>query len=157
WSVQENSITYSLWVCLRPPPGHSFIMEMDTTGQVSARSASVHVGLECICETGQLMGKSLCFLHPPDNRDESSYFVRTLCTDSRLDLEKVACWVQMLVRKAWLLLPESQHCQLTVLPSSHSCKFQLTGISEVDTYSEIRFAVERGSSGTHSELCAGRR
>ncbi|NXJ44511.1 IPIL1 protein, partial [Ciconia maguari] len=30
WSVRENGIAYSLLVLLRPPPGHSFSLELDT-------------------------------------------------------------------------------------------------------------------------------
>ncbi|PKU45165.1 inositol -trisphosphate receptor-interacting 1 [Limosa lapponica baueri] len=153
WSVQENSITYRLLVCLQPPPGHSFIMEQDTTGQLPASPSRVRVVLECVCSREQLLrGERLCFLHHPNNdlpRDQSSCCLSTLCTDSYLDLEKVTCWVQELVRSAWLLLPESRHCQLTVLPSSQSCRFQLTGSSRMDIFTEIIFTVERGSSGAH--------
>ncbi|KAK4818298.1 hypothetical protein QYF61_010760 [Mycteria americana] len=129
WSVGENSIAYSLLVLLRPPPGHSFSLELDTTGQLPARHSSIQVVLECTCSREQLLGESWCFLHHPDDklpRDQSSCLLRTLCTCSYLDMEKVASWVQLLVRSAWLLLPQSQHCQLMVLPSSQSCRFQLT-------------------------------
>ncbi|NWW55449.1 IPIL1 protein, partial [Pedionomus torquatus] len=142
WSVQENSITYSLMVCLCPPPGHSFIVEMDTTGQLPARASRIRVVLECICSSGQQMGESLCLLHHPDNSDQSSFLLCTMCTDSYLDWEKIKSGVEVMLGKAWLLLPESQHGQLTVLPSSQSCKFQLTGISDMDTYAEIRLGVE---------------
>ncbi|NXN58773.1 IPIL1 protein, partial [Rynchops niger] len=140
WSVQENGITYRPFVFLRPPPGHSFSVELDTMGQLPARPSRVHVVLECICSSGELLGDSLCFLHHP--RDESSLLLRTLCKQSYLDWEKVTRWVQQLVRSAWLLLPESHHCHLTVLPSSLSCKFQLTGTSQMNIFTEILFAVE---------------
>ncbi|NWH55668.1 IPIL1 protein, partial [Fregata magnificens] len=127
WSVCENSIAYRLLVFLRPPPGHSFSLELDTMAQLPARHSSVHVVLECVCSREQLLGDVLCLLHHPDDnlpRDQSSYLLRTLCTRSYLDVEKIACWVQLLVRSAWLLLPQSLHSQLTVLPSSQSCRFQ---------------------------------
>ncbi|NWU59662.1 IPIL1 protein, partial [Dromas ardeola] len=145
WSVQENGITYRLLVFLRPPPGHSFSVELDTTGQLPARPSRVRVVLECICSSGQLLGDSFCFLHHPDDKlpkDQSSLLLRTLCQQSYLDLDKVTRWVQQLVRSAWLLLPESHHCQLTVLPSFRSCKFQLTGTSQTNMCTEILFAVE---------------
>ncbi|NWT43881.1 IPIL1 protein, partial [Chroicocephalus maculipennis] len=145
WSVQENDITYRLFVILRPPRGHSFSVELDTTGQLPARPSRVHVVLECICLSRKLLGDSFCFLHHSDEklpRDQSSSFLRTLCTQSYLDWEKVTHWVQQLVRSAWLLLPESHHCQLTVLPSSLSCKFQLTGTSQMNICTEILFAVK---------------
>ena len=155
WSVRENSIAYSLLVLLRPPPGHSFSLELDTTGQLPARRSSIQVVLECTCSREQLLGESWCFLHHPDDklpRDQSSYLLRTLCTCSCLDVAKIACWVQLLVRSAWLLLPQSQHCQLTVLPSSQSCRFQLTSTSNVNNCTEMIFAVQQGSSGAYPSL-----
>ncbi|NWY52441.1 IPIL1 protein, partial [Chionis minor] len=145
WSIHENSITYCLLVLLRPPPGHSFSLELDTTGQMPTRPSSIRVGLECMCSRDQLLGNSVCFLHRPDDklpRDHSSLLLRTLCTQSYLDMEKFACWVQLLVRSAWLLLPESLHCQLTVLASSQSCRLQLTSTSNIDICIEIIFSVE---------------
>ncbi|XP_071600360.1 inositol 1,4,5-trisphosphate receptor-interacting protein-like 1 [Heliangelus exortis] len=152
WRVQENTITYTLPVFLQPPPGHSFRLQMDTTGQLPAGHRNViHVGLECTCWRDQLLGNISCFLHHPTSKlpgDQSSDLLRTLCTRSCLDLKKIACWARLLVRSAWLLLPQSHHCQLTVLPSSHSCMFQLTGISEVNIFTEMIFGVQRGSSVT---------
>ncbi|KAF1495672.1 Inositol 1,4,5-trisphosphate receptor-interacting protein-like 1, partial [Pygoscelis antarcticus] len=146
WRVHENSIAYCLLVFLRPPPGHSFSLELDTMGQLPARHSSIRVVLECMCSRGQLLADTLCFLHHPNDkllRDRSSSLLRTLCTRSYLDVEKIACWVQLLVRSAWLLLPQSHHCQLTVLPSSRSCRFQLTGTSKVNICTEMIFAVQQ--------------
>ncbi|XP_059673866.1 inositol 1,4,5-trisphosphate receptor-interacting protein-like 1 [Gavia stellata] len=155
WSVQEDSIGYRLVVFLRPPPGHSFSLKLDTTGQLPARRSSIHVVLECMCSRKQLLGDILCSLHHPDDKlptDQSSYFLRTLCTRSYLDVEKVAGWVQLLVRSAWPLLPQSHHCQLTVLPSSQSCRFQLTSTSEMNICAEMIFAVQQGSSDAYLSL-----
>ena len=155
WSVQENSIAYRLLVFLRPPPGHSFSLELGTTGQLPARHSSIRVVRECMCSREPLLGDVLCFLHHPDGtlpRDQSSDLLRTLCTGSYLDVEKIACWVQLLVRSAWLLLPQSPHCQLTVLPSSHSCRFQLTSTSKMNICTEMIFAVQQGSSGAYLRL-----
>ncbi|NXW51586.1 IPIL1 protein, partial [Nyctiprogne leucopyga] len=142
WSVQENSITYRVLVILWPPPGHSFHLEQDATGQLAARLSSVKVLLECTCSKKQLLGDSLCFVHHPDDKlpsDQRSYLLCTLCTCSYLDLAKITSWVQVLVRSAWPLLPESHHCQLTVLPSSHSCKFQLRSTSKMTIITEMVF------------------
>ena len=155
WSVHENSIAYRLLVFLRPPPGHSFSLELGTTGQLPARHSSIRVVRECVCSREPLLGDVLCFLHHPDStlpRDQSSDLLRTLCTRSYLDVEKIACWVQLLVRSAWLLLPQSPHCQLTVLPSSHSCRFQLTSTSKMNICTEMIFAVQQGSSGAYLPL-----
>ncbi|NXJ94365.1 IPIL1 protein, partial [Corythaixoides concolor] len=140
WSIHENSITYRLLVFLQPPPGHSFSQELDTTGQLPARR--VRLVRECTCTREQLLGDILCFLHHPDDKllkDQSSYLLHTLCTDSYLDLEKIVRWSQQLVRSAWLLLPQLHHWQLTVLPSSKSCKFQLTSSSKMNICTEIFF------------------
>ncbi|NWX52104.1 IPIL1 protein, partial [Steatornis caripensis] len=146
WSVQEHSITYRLLVLLKPPRGHSFNLEQDTMDTLlPARHSSIHVALECTCSREPLLGDMLCFLHHPDNKlpgDQSSCLLRTLCTGFYLDVEKIASWAQVLVRSAWLLLPESRHCQLTVLPSSRSCRFQLTGASEMNIFTDIIFAVQ---------------
>ncbi|XP_009878846.1 PREDICTED: uncharacterized protein LOC104282451 [Charadrius vociferus] len=102
-SVQENNITYRLCVFLQPPPRHSFIPELDTTGQVPASSSSIHVVLECTCLRDEKLGESSCFHHHPDDklpRDQSSFLLHTLCTHSHLGMEKVACWVQSVVRSA---------------------------------------------------------
>ncbi|NXW17779.1 IPIL1 protein, partial [Circaetus pectoralis] len=146
WSVHENSIAYCLLLLLQPPPGLSFSLELDTTGQLPARHSSIHVVLECRCSREQLLGDILCFLHHPDDklwRDQSLYLLCTLCTCSYLGLEKIACWVQRLVRSAWLLLPQSHHCQLMVLPSCRSCSFQLTSTSKMNAFTEMIFAVQQ--------------
>ncbi|XP_075004310.1 inositol 1,4,5-trisphosphate receptor-interacting protein-like 1 [Calonectris borealis] len=155
WSVHENGIAYRLLVFLRPPPGHSFSLEPDTTGQWPARHSSTRVLLECMCSREKLLGDILCFLHHPDDklpRDQSSDLLRTLCTGSYLDTEKTACWVQKLVRSAWLFLPQSHHCQLTVLPSSQTCRFQLTTTSELNICMEMVLAAQQGSSGAALSL-----
>ncbi|NXG43965.1 IPIL1 protein, partial [Psilopogon haemacephalus] len=144
WKVQENSIIYSLIVILQPPHGHTFSLEPDTRGQMPVKSLKVHVGLECTCSREQLWGDTVCFLHHPDDRlpkDQSSYLLCNLCTRSYLDVEKVTSWVQRLVSSAWLLLPQSYHWQLTMLPSSTSCDFKVTGISKVNICTKLYFAV----------------
>ncbi|XP_040438307.1 inositol 1,4,5-trisphosphate receptor-interacting protein-like 1 [Falco naumanni] len=148
WSVHGNSITYRLPVFLWPPPGHSFTLEPDTAGQLPEEQPNIRVELECVCLRQQLLGDTLCFLHHPEDqlpRDQRSRLLHTLCTHSCLDVEKIVCWTQTLVKTAWLLLPESRHCQLTLLPSSQSCRFQLTTASKMDICTEMIFAVWRDS------------
>lgn len=153
WHVHENSIAYRLLVFLQPPPGHSFSLELGTTGQLPARRSGVSVALECLCSREQLLGDMLCFLHHQhDDKLPSSYLLRALCTHSRLDVEKIACWVQRLVTSAWLLLPQSYHCQLTVLPSSQSCRFRLTSTSKINICTEMIFAVQQSSSDAYLSL-----
>ncbi|NXT86032.1 IPIL1 protein, partial [Zapornia atra] len=145
WSVQENAILYRLLMFLQPPPGHSFSLEPDTTGQQPPRPSRTRVLLECMCSREQLLGGRQCFLHHPDSklrRNEGSNILHTLCTDSFLAMEKITRWPQVLVRSAWQLLPQSHHCQLTLLPSSQSCRFQLTTTSRMNIYTEMLFAVQ---------------
>ncbi|NXV87724.1 IPIL1 protein, partial [Calonectris borealis] len=145
-SIRENGIAYHLLVFLRPPPGHSFSLEPETTGQWPARHSSTRVLLECTCSREKLLEDILCFFHHLDDKlpkDRSSDLLRALCTCSYLDVEKIACWVQKLVRLAWLVLPQSHHCQLTVLPSSQTCRFQLTTTSEMNICTEMVFAAQQ--------------
>ncbi|XP_040438312.1 inositol 1,4,5-trisphosphate receptor-interacting protein-like 1 [Falco naumanni] len=150
WSVYGNSITYRLPVLLRPPPGHSFTLEPDTAGQLPEEQPKIRVGLECVCLRQQLLGDKPCSLHHPEfqlPRDQNSFLLYTLCTRSCLDMDKVTCWVQELVKTAWLLLPESSHCHLTLLPSSKSCRFQLISSSEMDICTELIIVVPPDAYG----------
>ncbi|XP_023800854.1 inositol 1,4,5-trisphosphate receptor-interacting protein-like 1 isoform X2 [Cyanistes caeruleus] len=149
-SVQENSSTYRPLVLLRPPPGHSFILE-STEHPPAGR---VRVALECLCCGERLLGPR-CFLHACGGQlpgDQEWYLLDTLCTGSYLDAEKVTRWVQMLVTSAWQLLPQSRHCRLTALPSGKGCSFQLSGTSGLRCSIEMALALEQGSSGAYLSL-----
>ncbi|XP_050195156.1 inositol 1,4,5-trisphosphate receptor-interacting protein-like 1 [Myiozetetes cayanensis] len=146
WSIDQNSINYRLLVILRPPYGHFFFL--GTTEQLPASHSRIRVLLECTCSRKQPLGDMSCLLHPT-GKDRSLNLRDILCTGNSLDVEKVAHWLQTLVASAWLLLPASQHCQLTVLPSCRSCRFQLTGMPGRQITTEMVFAVEQGSSGAY--------
>ncbi|NXX13520.1 IPIL1 protein, partial [Podargus strigoides] len=148
WNIYDNSISYYLTVFLHPPPGHSFSLDMDTTEQLPERHTSIRVALECTCSREQLLGDILCFLHHPENKvpqDQSSVLLCTLCTDFYLDKEKVTFWAQCLLKEAWMVLPQSRHCQLMVLPSSLACSFQLAGVSKMNFFTELSFAVQQSA------------
>ncbi|XP_035170527.1 inositol 1,4,5-trisphosphate receptor-interacting protein-like 1, partial [Oxyura jamaicensis] len=143
WSLQEDGLFYRVHVFLDPPPGFSFLLELDPTGQRPARQPDVRLELKCVCSRERLLGDVKCILHHPNDnlgKNQASHLLHTLCTQSYLDTEKVASWVQVLVKKAWVLLPMSHHCQLTVLPSSHSCKLELTNASQRTIFIEMIFA-----------------
>ncbi|NXP03561.1 IPIL1 protein, partial [Thinocorus orbignyianus] len=143
WSIQEKSIVYHLLVFLRPPPGHSSNLELDTREELPGRPSNIHVVLECVCWKKRLLGGCVGFLHQHDNklpRDRRSFPLQTLCTSSYLDMEKVACWVQLLVTSARQFWPDSHHCQLLVLPSSASCQLQLTSTAGIHIFSEMFLA-----------------
>ncbi|NXS80476.1 IPIL1 protein, partial [Erpornis zantholeuca] len=141
WSVQKKSTAYHPLVILRPPPGHSF--SVDSTKRPPARR--VRVALECLCSGEQLLGQ-MCFLHASGGqlpRDHDRYLLDTLCTGSYLDVEKVTHWLQTLLPLAWQVLPHSLHYQLRALPSSKSCRLQLTGPSGVHLTIAMGLAVQQ--------------
>ncbi|NWH69179.1 IPIL1 protein, partial [Geococcyx californianus] len=139
-------ITYRLLVMLQPPPGHSFRQEMDTTGQLPAKPSSIRVVPVCMCSREQQLGDVFCFLHHTEEQlprtAHALYRLHTLCKGPYLDSEKISCWVHLLVRSAWLLLPQSHFMQLSVLTSSDSFRFQLTSTSKMEICIEMKLEVE---------------
>ncbi|XP_075357766.1 LOW QUALITY PROTEIN: uncharacterized protein LOC142409895 [Mycteria americana] len=151
WSPREDDAVYRLLIPLKPPRGHVFHLELGTAEEMSARNCSVHVELECTCLRERLVGDMLCFLHHPEEelrKNQGPSLLGTLCTGPYLDMEKTTRWFQILVKTAWVYLPCSRHCRLTVLPSRHSCKLQLTNASQSTLLMEIIFGVEQDDSNT---------
>ncbi|KAJ7414059.1 inositol 1,4,5-trisphosphate receptor-interacting protein-like 1 [Willisornis vidua] len=145
WRDLGDQILYQLVVLLRPPPGHSFRLKASREMGLTVRCSDIHVVLECTCS--KIMADTLCFVHPTHN-NESSRLVRTLCTDSYLDGEKMTSWVQNLVESAWEHLPQWHNWELRVLPSSGSCRVLLSSPCEVQLCAVLVFAVQQGSPGT---------
>ncbi|NWT14788.1 IPIL1 protein, partial [Vireo altiloquus] len=151
WSIFENRIFYQLLVFLRPPPGHSFVLERDTVGQHPERSSDIRVVLECTCSMRRLLGYSLCFVHRRGDellQDHSSLLLETLCTGSYLNIEQISTWVQNLLFSAWLRLPQWPRRRLTLLPCSRSCKFLVSSPFKAQSCTEMFFAVQEGSTGS---------
>ncbi|KAM6134153.1 inositol 1,4,5-trisphosphate receptor-interacting protein-like 1 [Phoenicopterus ruber ruber] len=149
WSPPETDIIYQLLVPLQPPRGHVFNVELVTALEMPARNFCVHVELECTCRRDQLVGDMLCFLHHPEEelrRNQDPSLLRTLCTGPYLDVQKTARWFQQLVKAAWVVLPESSKYRLTMLPSSRSCKFQVTKDNNKSLVIELMFGVQQGDS-----------
>ncbi|NXQ27883.1 IPIL1 protein, partial [Alaudala cheleensis] len=145
WSVFEDRIVYQLLVFLQPPSRHSFRLELYGGTHLPERCSNVRVVLECTCSRNT--GNIPCFVHPSEPRETAPHspLLQNLCTGSYLDVEEIACWVQNSVQTAWELLPQWQDWQLTVLPSSHSCRMLLSGPSEMQLCAALVFAVEQGS------------
>ncbi|XP_069639276.1 inositol 1,4,5-trisphosphate receptor-interacting protein-like 1 [Haliaeetus albicilla] len=149
WSPREEDIIYRLLVPLKPPYGHAFHLELGNRGETPARNFCVRVELECTCTREQLAGEMLCFLHQPEEelrRDQGPSLLHTLCTGSYLDVQKTARWFYQLVKAAWVALPQSSTWRLTMLPSSRSCKFQVTERNNKTHIIEMMFGVQQGNS-----------
>ncbi|KAF2979283.1 hypothetical protein EK904_012450 [Melospiza melodia maxima] len=147
WSPHAEDVVDQVLVPLSPPPGHAFHLELDTAG-MAQRNFWVRVELLCTCSSGQLREDMLGFLHYPEQeprREQEPSLLHTLCTGSYLDVEKTAQWFCHFVRLAWTLLPQSCHWRLTLLPSRHSCRVQLSKEKE-SLMADMIFGVQRGDS-----------
>ncbi|KFV66879.1 Inositol 1,4,5-trisphosphate receptor-interacting protein-like 1, partial [Dryobates pubescens] len=150
WSPYKvDSVIYSLLVPLKAPTGHKFCLQPLRGGrcQIPAMDTCILVELKCSCG-GQ---NSLCFLHSTKNQlrriKKAPKVLDILCTSSYLDVKKVAEWFQDLVRKAWVVLPQSRCYKMKVLPYSQtSCLLQLNNYSGRSLVLEILFGVQHGDS-----------
>ncbi|XP_068859952.1 inositol 1,4,5-trisphosphate receptor-interacting protein-like 1 [Aphelocoma coerulescens] len=148
WSPRERDVVYRMLVPLNPPPGHAFHLELNSAGQMAARTFCVRVELVCTCEREQLGEKLLCFLHHSQKelrRKQKPSLLETLCTGSYLDVEKTSHWFYQLVRCSWLHLPQSYSWHLVFQPCSRSCQFRLSKGKE-SLMVEMLFGVRHGDS-----------
>ncbi|XP_014793492.1 PREDICTED: inositol 1,4,5-trisphosphate receptor-interacting protein-like 1 [Calidris pugnax] len=150
WSGCEEDATYRFLVPLKPPRGHAFHVDTGArTKDTPERKASLRVELQCTCMREPLAEDMLCFLHHPEKelRDrQGPSLLRTLCTGPYLDTEKTSRWLQVLLKSAWAVMPQSTHCRLTVLPSRHCCNLRLTHASGRTIGIEMLFGVKQGDS-----------
>ncbi|PKU42281.1 inositol -trisphosphate receptor-interacting 1 [Limosa lapponica baueri] len=150
WSGCEEDAIYRLLVPLKPPRGHAFHVDMGTsTKDTPERKASLRVELQCTCMREQLAEDMLCFLHHPEKElreRQAPSLLGTLCTGPYLDTDKTSCWLQIVLKRAWAVMPQSTHCCLTVLPSGHSCNLRLTHASGSTIRIEMLFGVKQGNS-----------
>ncbi|XP_048155925.1 uncharacterized protein LOC125324310 [Corvus hawaiiensis] len=148
WSPHEQDVVYRVLVPLNPPPGHAFHLELNSAGQMAARTFCVRVELVCTCEREQLGEKLLCFLHHSQEelrRKQKPSLLETLCTGSYLDVEKTSHWFYQLVRCSWLHLPQSYSWHLVFQPCSRSCQFRLSK-GKKSLMVEMLFGVRHGDS-----------
>ncbi|NXX96242.1 IPIL1 protein, partial [Centropus bengalensis] len=151
WNPCEDDSIYCFLVPLKAPRGHTFHIEPGTAGETTARNFCIRVGLLCTC-TAERWAKMRCFLHHPEDElkeTEAPSLLHTLCTNSFLDVEKIAHWFSQNVKAVWKALPQSSQCGLTVLPSSRSCKFRVTGGRERSLTIEMIFGVQQGNSDVY--------
>ncbi|XP_063251089.1 inositol 1,4,5-trisphosphate receptor-interacting protein-like 1 [Prinia subflava] len=148
WSPREWDGVYRVLVPLSPPPGHAFLLEENSAGQMAARTFSIRVELVCTCQREQQGEELLCFLHHSQKklqRKPKRSLLRTLCTGSYLDAEKTSRWFYELVKSSWLHVPQSDSWHLEVEPCSRSCKLQLSQGQRSLTV-EVPFGVRQGDS-----------
>ncbi|PKU38979.1 inositol -trisphosphate receptor-interacting 1 [Limosa lapponica baueri] len=91
----------------------------------------------------------LCFLHHPEDNlmiSQEASLLQTLCTGSYLDVQKTAFWLQELMTAASIALLEDVPCRLTLLPSTHFCKFKLTNSTKTSLCVELVLAVQEGNA-----------
>ncbi|NWZ80655.1 IPIL1 protein, partial [Poecile atricapillus] len=148
WSPREWDGVYRVLIPLNPPPGHAFHPELNSAGQVAARTFSVRVELVCTCKREQLGKQLLCFVHHSQEelrRKRKRSLLETLCTGSYLDVEKTSRWFRQLVRSSWLHVPQSYSWHLVFQPCTRSCQFQLSKGKKSLTV-EMLFGVRQGDS-----------
>ncbi|NXE36724.1 IPIL1 protein, partial [Ptilorrhoa leucosticta] len=149
WSPREQNVVYRVLVPLNPPPGHAFHLELNSAGQMAARTFCVRVELVCTCTREQPGKNMVCFLHDSEEelkRNQVASLLYTLCTGPYLDVEKIALWFQTFVISAWSVVPQSHHYDVKVLPSSRSCKMKLVKASGRSLFVETIFSVQQGDS-----------
>ncbi|XP_049684268.1 inositol 1,4,5-trisphosphate receptor-interacting protein-like 1 [Accipiter gentilis] len=150
-SAHEEDFIYCLIVPLKPPPGHSFHLELGTEGEMLARNCCVRVELECMCTRERWLGDVICFLHHPEDKlmsCQEASLLETLCTGSYLDVEKTAFWLQELMTAASVDVPRAATSKVTVLPSTRFCRLKLTNTCEIPLSIELILAVQQGNSDT---------
>ncbi|NWZ95030.1 IPIL1 protein, partial [Nesospiza acunhae] len=148
WSPRDWDGVYRVLVSLNPPPGHAFHLELNSAGQVAARTFSVRVELVCTSKEEQLGEKPLCLLHHSQKelrRKQKCSLLETLCSGSYLDVEKTSHWFFQLVRSSWLHVPQWHSWHSMFQPCRRSCRLQLSkGRKSLEV--EMLFGVRQGDS-----------
>uniref|UniRef100_A0A8V0ZCG6 Mab-21-like HhH/H2TH-like domain-containing protein n=1 Tax=Gallus gallus TaxID=9031 RepID=A0A8V0ZCG6_CHICK len=149
WSPCEEDIVYRLLVPIKAPHGHVFHPELGEEGDMLARNSRIRVELVCMCTREQQLGDVLCFLHHSEeelSQNQQPSLLQTLCTGSYLDVQKTAAWFNKQVPRTWRLTHRAHRYGLKVLPSSRSCKLQVTDTSSGEkVHVELLFGVQQGN------------
>ncbi|NWR78876.1 IPIL1 protein, partial [Centropus unirufus] len=149
WSPFEEDSAFCFLMPLKAPHGHTFHVEPGTAEETPARNFCIRVGLLCTCTAEQQLEKTVCFVHHSEEELRGNMvpgLLQSLCTGSYLDVEKTACWFHQKVKEVWKALPQSSQRTLTVLPSSRSCRYQVTRDRQRSLTIEVIFGVRRGDS-----------
>ncbi|NXF90139.1 IPIL1 protein, partial [Eubucco bourcierii] len=144
---EKDDIVYQLLVPLKPPHGHTFSLELGTT-QTPAKDCRIRVDLECTCTEH----KMLCIVHNTEEylkwrKQEEPSLLDILCTHAYLDVEKVTCWFQDLVKEAWVTLPQAHQYKMKESSfSQRSCLMQLTSDCGRTLNLQMMFGVQQGDT-----------
>ncbi|XP_064032455.1 inositol 1,4,5-trisphosphate receptor-interacting protein-like 1 [Pogoniulus pusillus] len=144
---EEDYIVYHLLVPMKPPRGHVFSLELETT-ETPAKDCRIRVGLKCTC----IAHRILRFVRNSKRwlswrKKKTLSLLDILCTQSYLDVEKVTCWFQGLVKEAWVALPQAREYELKVMSfSQRSCLLQLISEYRGPLNLQIMFGVQQGDT-----------
>ncbi|XP_009981555.1 PREDICTED: inositol 1,4,5-trisphosphate receptor-interacting protein-like 1 [Tauraco erythrolophus] len=150
-SAHGKDFVYILLVPMKPPPGHSFHLELGTGGEMLVRNSRLRVELECVCTRERQLGDMLCFLHSPREKLMSSQgasLLQNFCTGSYLDVQKTALWLQYLMTAASIAVCEENAYKLTVLPSPRFCRLRLSSSNMTSLTIELILVVPEGNLHT---------
>ncbi|XP_048804574.1 inositol 1,4,5-trisphosphate receptor-interacting protein-like 1 isoform X2 [Lagopus muta] len=145
WCPVRNVPVFSLLVPLLPPRGHTFHLDLGTTGEVPATDSRIRVELECTCEREQEM-RMLCFLHTPakELKSQQPSLLHSLCTTSYLDAEKTARCFQELIKNAWQRMQVSEFTmEIDTVKSRRSCRLHVRDVNKRIFYVEFVFGVQQ--------------
>ncbi|XP_064009877.1 inositol 1,4,5-trisphosphate receptor-interacting protein-like 1 [Pogoniulus pusillus] len=146
WSPHGNDAVYRLLVPLKPGLGHAFYMKEKILEERPKQTFWIRVRRKCTCATEEPVP---CFFHHPQERQRRqgrSHELGILCTDSYLDVHKTVSWFQNFVMSVWGVRPKMRSYHLKLLPSTRSCKLQLTdGLGRAFVI-EILFGLQRADS-----------
>ncbi|POI18552.1 hypothetical protein CIB84_017704, partial [Bambusicola thoracicus] len=114
-----------------------------------ARNSRIRVELVCMCTREQQLGDVLCFLHHTEeelSQKQDPSLLQTLCTGSYLDVQKTVAWFSIQVATIWRATHRAHLYNVKVLPSSRSCKLQLTDASSGEkVHVELLFGLQQGN------------
>ncbi|NXP75635.1 IPIL1 protein, partial [Ramphastos sulfuratus] len=146
WSPCVDDAIYRLLVPLKPGLGHAFYMEERILEERPKRSFWIRVRGKCTCRREEPVP---CFFHHLQERRRRrrrSHQLGILCTSSYLDVQKTVSWFQNFVRSVWGVRPKMRRYDLKMLPSTRSCKLQLTDILGRTFVIDLIFGLQQGDS-----------
>ncbi|XP_069736590.1 inositol 1,4,5-trisphosphate receptor-interacting protein-like 1 [Phaenicophaeus curvirostris] len=149
WFPCNDNAVYQLLLPLKAPLGHIFNLELGTAGEMPAGDPCICVELECTCMGQETEENMLCFLHDFQKdiiKNQDPILLHTLCTGRYLDVHKTAHWFQNLMMSAWMDVPHSSRYNMKMLPSSRTCRLELTSASGRTHFGELIFGVQYGDS-----------